>query len=194
VRSTYERSLELRAVEADRCPLPTVHWGETKTWYGVPGEDAEKFEEALRREAPDLFEQDPALLFQVRSPRFDSLVRAKRADFALSYGLQLVTLMNPGRLRKAGVRVYALDQRANEIVITFPKAFHAGFNHGVRRGDFSLACHPTDASPSARSSTIMRPSTSPRASGCLTTSPASASVRFVRPSSSLRPRSWTESL
>lgn len=40
--------------------------------------------------------------------------------------------MNPGRLRKAGVRVYALEQRANEIVITFPKAFHAGFNHGVR--------------------------------------------------------------
>ncbi|KAI0032364.1 PLU-1-like protein-domain-containing protein [Vararia minispora EC-137] len=84
-----------------------MHWGETKTWYGIPGEDAEKFEEAIRHEAPDLFEAQPDLLFQ------------------------LVTLMNPARLRKAGVRVYACNQRAGEFVITFPKAYHAGFNHGL---------------------------------------------------------------
>ena len=85
----------------------TVHWGETKTWYGIPGEDAEKFEAAIRREAPDLFEAQPDLLFQ------------------------LVTLMNPKRLTDAGVRVYACNQRAGEFVITYPKAYHAGFNHGV---------------------------------------------------------------
>lgn len=85
----------------------TVHWGETKTWYGIPGEDAEKFEAAIRREAPDLFESQPDLLFQ------------------------LVTLMNPRNLTDAGVRVYACNQRAGEFVITFPKAYHAGFNHGV---------------------------------------------------------------
>ena len=87
-------------------PVP-VHWGETKTWYSIPGEDAEKFEAAIRREAPDLFEAQPDLLFQ------------------------LVTLMNPGRLREAGVEVYACNQRAGEFVVTFPKAYHAGFNHGV---------------------------------------------------------------
>jgi histone demethylase JARID1 len=27
--------------------------------------------------------------------------------------------------------VYACNQRAGEFVITFPKAYHAGFNHGV---------------------------------------------------------------
>jgi JmjC domain, hydroxylase len=85
-----------------------VHWGETKTWYGIPGDDAEKFEAAIKREAPDLFESQPDLLFQ------------------------LVTLMNPARVREAGVRVYACNQRAGEFVITFPKAYHAGFNHGVR--------------------------------------------------------------
>jgi len=85
-----------------------VHWGETKTWYGIPGEDAGKFEAAIRKEAPDLFEAQPDLLFQ------------------------LVTLMNPKRLRDSGVRVYACNQRAGEFVITFPKAYHAGFNHGVR--------------------------------------------------------------
>lgn len=84
-----------------------VHWGETKTWYGIPGEDAEKFEAAIKYEAPDLFEAQPDLLFQ------------------------LVTLMNPQRVSEAGVRVYACNQRAGEFVITFPKAYHAGFNHGV---------------------------------------------------------------
>jgi [histone H3]-trimethyl-L-lysine4 demethylase len=85
-----------------------VHWGETKTWYGIPGEDAEKFEAAIRQEAPDLFEAQPDLLYQ------------------------LVTLMNPERLTAAGVRVNACNQRPGEFVITFPKAYHAGFNHGVR--------------------------------------------------------------
>ena len=88
--------------------LYLVHWGETKTWYGVPGDDAELFEDAIRKEAPDLFEAQPDLLFQ------------------------LVTLLSPKRLTDAGVRVYACNQRAGEFVITYPKAYHAGFNHGVR--------------------------------------------------------------
>ncbi|KAJ3507087.1 hypothetical protein NLJ89_g6503 [Agrocybe chaxingu] len=84
-----------------------MHWGETKTWYGVPGADADKFEAAIKGEAPDLFEAQPDLLFQ------------------------LVTLMNPKRVTDAGVRVYACNQRAGDLVITFPKAYHAGFNHGL---------------------------------------------------------------
>ncbi|KAF8760367.1 BRIGHT, ARID (A/T-rich interaction domain) domain [Rhizoctonia solani] len=59
-----------------------------------------------KSEAPDLFEAQPDLLFQ------------------------LVTLMNPDRLRKAGVRVFACNQRPGEFVVTLPKAYHAGFNHG----------------------------------------------------------------
>jgi histone demethylase JARID1 len=82
------------------------HFGSTKTWYGIPGEDAEKFEAAMREAVPELFETQPDLLFQ------------------------LVTLLTPEQLRKAGVRVYALDQRAGQFVITFPQAYHAGFNHG----------------------------------------------------------------
>lgn len=82
------------------------HFGATKTWYGIPGADAERFEEAMRQAVPELFESQPDLLFQ------------------------LVTLLPPDRLRKAGVNVYALDQRAGQFVITFPQAYHAGFNHG----------------------------------------------------------------
>jgi [histone H3]-trimethyl-L-lysine4 demethylase len=82
------------------------HFGATKTWYGIPGADAEKFEQAMREAVPELFEQQPDLLFQ------------------------LVTLLPPDQLRRAGVNVYALDQRAGQFVITFPQAYHAGFNHG----------------------------------------------------------------
>lgn len=82
------------------------HLGQTKTWYGVPGEDSDKFEKAMREEVPELFEMQPDLLFQ------------------------LVTLAKPEKLRKAGVRVFAIDQHAGEFVITFPQAYHAGFNHG----------------------------------------------------------------
>ncbi|WVF70046.1 hypothetical protein IAT40_004833 [Kwoniella sp. CBS 6097] len=88
-----------------------MYWGETKTWYGIPGSDAEKFEEAMKSEAPELFEQQPGLLFQ------------------------LVTMMNPGRVRDAGVKVVACDQRPNEFVITFPKAYHCGFNHGINMNE-----------------------------------------------------------
>jgi histone demethylase JARID1 len=82
------------------------HFGATKTWYGIPGADAEAFETAMRKAVPELFEGQPDLLFQ------------------------LVTLMPPEKLRAAGVNVYAVDQRAGQFVLTFPQAYHAGFNHG----------------------------------------------------------------
>jgi histone demethylase JARID1 len=46
--------------------------------------------------------------------------------------------MRPDRLKEAGVRVVACNQRPGEFVITFPKAYHAGFNHGVSICAFSL--------------------------------------------------------
>lgn len=82
------------------------HFGATKTWYGIPAEDTEKFEQAMKDAVPELFETNPDLLFQ------------------------LVTLLTPDQLKKAGVRVYAADQRAGQFIMTFPKAYHAGFNHG----------------------------------------------------------------
>ncbi|XP_047540881.1 lysine-specific demethylase lid [Vanessa atalanta] len=83
-----------------------LHWGEPKTWYGVPSSKAEQFEAAMKAEAPELFQLQPDLLHQ------------------------LVTIMNPNVLMKAGVPVYRTDQHAGEFVITFPRAYHAGFNQG----------------------------------------------------------------
>ncbi|KAI7869770.1 PLU-1-like protein-domain-containing protein [Spinellus fusiger] len=83
-----------------------MHWGETKTWYGIPGSDTMKFEESMRKAVPELFEQQPDLLFQ------------------------LVTMLSPGRLLEDNVSVYAVDQRPGQFVVTFPKSYHSGFNHG----------------------------------------------------------------
>jgi [histone H3]-trimethyl-L-lysine4 demethylase len=98
------------------------HFGATKTWYGIPGEDAERFEQAMKQAVPELFEQQPDLLFQ------------------------LVTLLPPDQLRKAGVNVYALDQRAGQFVITFPQAYHAGFNHGFNFNE-AVNFAPSDWEP-----------------------------------------------
>jgi histone demethylase JARID1 len=98
------------------------HFGATKTWYGIPAEDAEKFEQAMRDAVPELFETQPDLLFQ------------------------LVTLLTPDQLKKAGVRVFALDQRAGEFVITFPQAYHAGFNHGFNFNE-AVNFAPSDWEP-----------------------------------------------
>ncbi|KAF9939348.1 hypothetical protein BGZ65_010777, partial [Modicella reniformis] len=42
-----------------------MHWGETKTWYGIPASDALKFEDTMKMSVPELFEQQPDLLFQL---------------------------------------------------------------------------------------------------------------------------------
>ncbi|XP_075219892.1 lysine-specific demethylase 5A-like isoform X2 [Lycorma delicatula] len=83
-----------------------LHWGEPKTWYGVPGSHAEVFEKAMKSAAPELFDSQPDLLHQ------------------------LVTIMNPNVLMDAGVPVFRTDQHAGEFVVTFPRAYHAGFNQG----------------------------------------------------------------
>uniref|UniRef100_A0A671PES2 [histone H3]-trimethyl-L-lysine(4) demethylase n=1 Tax=Sinocyclocheilus anshuiensis TaxID=1608454 RepID=A0A671PES2_9TELE len=83
-----------------------LHWGEPKTWYGVPGYAAEQLEKVMKNLAPELFESQPDLLHQ------------------------LVTIMNPNVLTGHGVPIYRTNQCAGEFVITFPRAYHSGFNQG----------------------------------------------------------------
>ncbi|KAG7495169.1 lysine-specific demethylase 5B-B-like [Solea senegalensis] len=83
-----------------------LHWGEPKTWYGAPGSSAEHLESVMKKLAPELFESQPDLLHQ------------------------LVTIMNPNTLMNNGVPIYRTNQCAGEFVITFPRAYHSGFNQG----------------------------------------------------------------
>ena len=83
-----------------------LHWGEPKTWYGVSSENADQFESAMRKQAPELFDNHEDLLHHI------------------------TTIMNPNILMKEGVPVYRTDQQAGQFVVTFPRAYHTGFNQG----------------------------------------------------------------
>ncbi|XP_071492108.1 lysine-specific demethylase 5A-like [Diadema antillarum] len=102
-----------------------LHWGEPKTWYGVPGSQAEAFEEVMKNQAPELFEAQPDLLHQ------------------------LVTIMSPTILMNHGVPIVRTNQCAGEFVVTFPRAYHAGFNQGYNFAEAVNFC-PADWLPMGR--------------------------------------------
>lgn len=65
-----------------------INWyfrGEPKTWYGTGSQEAEALETAMKKTAPELFENSPDLLHQ------------------------LTTIMNPNILMKQGVKVSNTD-------------------------------------------------------------------------------------
>ncbi|XP_060929999.1 lysine-specific demethylase 5C [Limanda limanda] len=103
-----------------------LHWGEPKTWYGVPSVAAERLEEVMKKKTPELFEFQPDLLHQ------------------------LVTIMNPNILMAHGVPVVRTNQCAGEFVITFPRAYHSGFNQGYNFAEAVNFC-TADWLPAGRS-------------------------------------------
>ncbi|KAG3113428.1 hypothetical protein PI124_g10904 [Phytophthora idaei] len=83
-----------------------LHCGAPKTWYGIPSASAEHFERTMKELTPELFGSQPDL------------------------HMQLVTMFSPKTLREHGVPVYRATHRPNEFIVTFPSAYHAGFNNG----------------------------------------------------------------
>ena len=83
------------------------HWGAPKSWWGVPPSGADKFEAAARQIAPELFEVRPDVLTGI------------------------VTMFDPRELARRRVPICHLVQRPGEFVVTLPRAYHGGFNHGL---------------------------------------------------------------
>eukprot|EP00656_Telonema_subtile_P050650 TRINITY_DN6616_c0_g1_i4.p1 TRINITY_DN6616_c0_g1~~TRINITY_DN6616_c0_g1_i4.p1 ORF type:complete len:1738 (+),score=444.60 TRINITY_DN6616_c0_g1_i4:156-5369(+) len=82
------------------------HCGAPKVWYGVPGEATKAFEDVMRSQMPELFQRQPDLLFQI------------------------ATMLSPRVLLQQGVPVCRAIQQPGNFIITFPEAYHAGFNSG----------------------------------------------------------------
>ena len=95
-----------------------MHCGSPKTWYGIPGHAAEKFEQVMRDEMPELMQSEQGLLFK------------------------MVTMLPPETIAKAGVPIFHLLQRPGSFVVTWPRAYHAGFSHGLNIAESSNFATP----------------------------------------------------
>ncbi|TYJ06280.1 hypothetical protein E1A91_A12G222600v1 [Gossypium mustelinum] len=94
------------------------HCGASKTWYGIPGHAASKFEKVVREH---VYTND--------------ILSADGEDGAFDVLLGKTTLFPPSILLKHDVSVYKAVQKPGEFVITFPRAYHAGFSHGFNCGE-----------------------------------------------------------
>jgi histone demethylase JARID1 len=116
------------------------HRGAPKQWYGVPGtkHDADGVERVFKSYLSMKMRDVPDLLHHI------------------------TTSFSPRLLNKEGVRVCKLLQNEGEFIVTFPRAFHAGFSLGPNCGeavnfaDANWMPHAADANERYR--TFGRPS------------------------------------
>lgn len=87
------------------------HWGKPKLWYGVPEDNKDKFEKAVKTKIALLFKKDPNIL------------------------LDIITMISPAYLAQQKVKVYKTLQMPGEFILTFPGAYHSGFSTGLNIGE-----------------------------------------------------------
>ncbi|KFB37556.1 AGAP011180-PA-like protein [Anopheles sinensis] len=92
--------------DMDLYSINYLHFGEPKTWYAVPPEHGRKLEKLAKNSFP------------ASNKNCSSFLRHK------------MTLISPQILKQHGIPYDKVTQEANEIMITFPYGYHAGFNHG----------------------------------------------------------------
>ncbi|KAK3026690.1 hypothetical protein RJ639_041537 [Escallonia herrerae] len=90
------------------------HCGAAKTWYGIPGHSALDFEKVVREH---VYTHD--------------ILSTDGEDGAFDVLLGKTTLFPPNILSEHDVPVYRAVQNPGEFIITFPRAYHAGFSHAV---------------------------------------------------------------
>lgn len=82
------------------------HLGAKKRWYGIPSSHCGAFDAAAKQHLPARFDEEPDLLFHI------------------------TTMIPPSVLARTGVPVFTLVQEPGDIVVTFPRAYHAGYSEG----------------------------------------------------------------
>ncbi|KAI4809126.1 hypothetical protein KUCAC02_018036 [Chaenocephalus aceratus] len=92
--------------DMDLYSINYLHFGEPKSWYCVPPEHGKRLERLAKG------------FFPGSSQNCEAFLRHK------------MTLLSPSILKKYGIPFEKITQRAGEFMITFPYAYHAGFNHG----------------------------------------------------------------
>jgi len=88
-----------------------IHYGAPKTWYCIPPQFGYKLEQVAQKLFPDF----AASCF--------NLLRHK------------AIMISPKLLEANGVRVQKMVQEERNMIIVFPHAYHAGFNHGFNMAE-----------------------------------------------------------
>ncbi|XP_074577243.1 lysine-specific demethylase JMJ706-like [Curcuma longa] len=94
------------------------HCGASKTWYGIPGHAAPDFEKVVQNHVYD-----------------SDILQGEREDATFDVLLRKTTMFPPNILLEHNVPVYKAVQKPGEYIITFPRAYHAGFSHGFNCGE-----------------------------------------------------------
>ncbi|XP_071347412.1 lysine-specific demethylase 4A isoform X2 [Trachinotus anak] len=92
--------------DMDLYSINYLHFGEPKSWYCVPPEHGKRLERLAKG------------FFPGSSQNCEAFLRHK------------MTLISPSILKKYGIPFEKITQEAGQFMITFPYAYHAGFNHG----------------------------------------------------------------
>lgn len=135
------------------CPCPPFFppRGEPKTWYGVPSFAAEHLEEVMKKLTPELFESQPDLLHQ--------LVTLMNPNTLMAHGVPVSIGVSPSPPKFSPIlspiswvpppffQVVRTNQCAGEFVITFPRAYHSGFNQGYNFAEAVNFCTADWVSP-----------------------------------------------
>ncbi|XAR52082.1 hypothetical protein NMG60_11019976 [Bertholletia excelsa] len=94
------------------------HFGAPKTWYGVPGSAALDFERVVQHHVYT-----------------DEILSTCKENGVFGMLVEKTTMFPPNVLLQNSVPVYKAVQFPGEFVITFPRAYHAGFSHGFNCGE-----------------------------------------------------------
>ncbi|KAM6918291.1 lysine-specific demethylase 4A-like [Xenentodon cancila] len=92
--------------DMDLYSINYLHFGEPKSWYCVSPEHGKRLERLAKG------------FFPGSAQNCEAFLRHK------------MTLISPSILKKYGIPFEKITQEAGEFMITFPYAYHAGFNHG----------------------------------------------------------------
>ncbi|KAM4605341.1 lysine-specific demethylase 4A-like isoform 2-T2 [Polymixia lowei] len=92
--------------DMDLYSINYLHFGEPKSWYCVPPEHGKRMERLAQG------------FFPGSAQNCEAFLRHK------------MTLISPSILKKYGIPFEKITQEAGEFMVTFPYAYHAGFNHG----------------------------------------------------------------
>lgn len=106
-RSTFAWHTE----DMDLYSINYLHFGAPKTWYVIPPSFGRKFEALVKKLYPQEFEECSQFL------RHKTVV------------------LNPDILEYHGIPYKKVVQEAGDIIITFPFAYHCGFNHGFNAAE-----------------------------------------------------------